>query len=586
VLTGPDGPVQFCPECSAPLRPEQRYCLECGERVGPRAPELLALLARGSEQPAAATQAPVEAPGTQARVDPSIAAEALPLAETSSPPPRRVRGARPLSSLTGRIAALRLPSRRVSALLVLAFVGFGVLLGSVTGSRVENTLAASARPRLKLLLPAASDAASATEASPSASEPPASEAQATPEPASPEAAAPPAPASTTKASAPSRSSKGAGGGAGGGSRGGSGTAGGGAPQGAGGKSKLPAIEHVFVVMLSDEPYAATFGPESAAPYLARTLEGKGELLVRYYAVAHEQLADGIALLSGQGPTAATAANCPTYEALAPGTPGGEGQLLGEGCVYPATAPTLPGQLEVKHRTWRAYVQGIDEPGAAAAACAHPALGAPDPTSATPAAAQPYATFRNPFVYFQALSEAPTCASDDVGLNELGGDLSSAARTPSFSYIVPDRCHDGSPGPCPTGAAGGLPAASGFLEEVVPKILASKAYKESGLLVITTDEAPSSGEFADSSSCCGLPRFPNLPAPTGVAASLPAEGGGQVGALLISPFVKPHTTSQEPYSHFSLLRTIEDLFELKHLGYAGGAHVSSFEPSLFAAKPAK
>jgi hypothetical protein len=232
------------------------------------------------------------------------------------------------------------------------------------------------------------------------------------------------------------------------------------------------------------------------------------------------------------------------------------------------------------------VQGLDEPGSAVAACAHPALGAPDPTSASPPAPQPYATFRNPFVYFQGLTESPSCAADDVGVGALAGDLSSAKRTPSLSYIVPDRCHDGSPGPCPTGAAGGLPAAAAFLQEVVPKILASKAYQEAGLLVITTDEAPSSGEFADSSACCGQPRFPNMPAPGGAAAPLPPEGGGQVGALLLSPFVKPHTTSQETYSHFSLLRTIEDLFGLKHLGYAGAAHVNSFEPSLFVAKGAK
>jgi hypothetical protein len=480
-----------------------------------------------------------------------------------------------------RISELRLPSRRVCALLVLAFLGFGVLIGRVVRPRTDDALAASATPRLKLVLPAASDAASATPEASAASEPPAAAAEATPEPA-----AAPEPANAPASHASSGSS--------GAGHGGSGQGGGGSSKAGGGDTgsapapaaaKLPAIKHVFVIMLSDEPYAATFGPASTAPYLARTLERRGELLARYYAVAHQQLANGIALLSGQGPTPATAANCPTYEALTPAGPGGEGQALGEGCVYPRTTPTLPGQLEIKHLTWRAYVQGAGEPGGAVPACSHPALGAGDPSSATSPATttQPYATFRNPLVYFQGLTEAPSCAADDVGLGALAGDLASATRTPSLAYIVPDRCHDGSPGPCPGGGPGGLPAANGLLEEIVPKILASKAYKESGLLLITSDEAPSSGEFADSSSCCGQPRFPNLPAPTGVAASLPAEGGGQVGALLLSPFVKGGVISQEPYDHFSLLRTIEDLFHLKHLGYAAGAHVTAFEPSLFAAK---
>ena len=130
-------------------------------------------------------------------------------------------------------------------------------------------------------------------------------------------------------------------------------------------SKLPPVKHVFVVMLDDEPYATVFGPASPAHYLSGTLEHKGELLVRYYAVAHEQLANGIALLSGQGPTPQTAQNCPTYEDITPGTVGAEGQVSGQGCVYPSATQTLAGQLSAKHLTWKAYLEGMDE-GAGAA----------------------------------------------------------------------------------------------------------------------------------------------------------------------------------------------------------------------------
>jgi hypothetical protein len=121
------------------------------------------------------------------------------------------------------------------------------------------------------------------------------------------------------------------------------------------------------------------------------------------------------------------------------------------------------------------------------------------------------------------------------------------------------------------------AADGWLKKVVPQITASKAYKDNGLLVLTADEAPSSGEFEDSSSCCGQPAFPNMPPPAG---GIGPPGGGQVGALLLSPFIKGGATVQETYNHFSLLRTVEDLYGLGHLGYAGGKEVSSFAPSLF------
>jgi hypothetical protein len=553
-LAGESERTGTCEDCSAPLARGQRYCLACGERSSPRSPQLLALLRRVGTRPPAADSREREETGAPRLTAPGTS--------------RRRRG-RQLTPALARVGELTPPSRRVSALLVLVFLGFGVLLGNVASSRVEDSLAASARPQIKLLLPAASPTATTAttpEASPTAELPEAS-AEPTPEPASaPEPTSSPAPtrpSAKTESPADQDGAKSS------------------APAANGPATKLPAIEHVFVIMLSDEPYASVFGPASAAPYLSHTLERHGELLERYYAVAHQQLANEIALLSGQGPTPATAANCPVYGDLAPASVAGEGQVTGEGCVYPASTETLPGQLSAKHLTARAYVQGIDESGVAAPACAHPAIGQPDPSGE--AATEAYATFRNPFVYFHALSDSPACSLDDVGLARLDGDLSSAKRTPSFSYIVPDRCHDASPGPCPGGGAGGVAAADAQLKQIVPKILASQAYKHGGLLVITTDEAPSSGEYADSSSCCAQPRFPNLPAPAG-SATLPPEGGGQVGALLLSPFVKGGAINQESFNDFSLLRTFEDFFGVKHLGYAAGAHAGSLEPSLFLAKP--
>ncbi len=558
---GGDRPGQ-CADCGAPLRPRQRYCLSCGERIGPPSAQLQELVHR-------ARTGPAEEP------PPQLSSSGLGFSVASVDRGETRRRVSPGALLAG-LSGLTLPSPRISGLLVLAFAAFGVLLGSVAGSPVQSSFAASARPRLKLLLPAAA-AKPSEQTSSAAVQPPPTAAEATPEaaPVTPQEATTPSPSPSHAPATKAPSKKGKSGGSQGGSP----------PSPGAPAAKLPPISHVFIVMLSDQPYAATFGPESAAPYLSRTLEKRGALLPRYYAVAHGQLADGIALLSGQGPTRSTAADCPLYSAVAPASPSGEEQVAGDGCVYPQTTATLPGQLEVKRLTWRAYVQGIGESTATPPACAHPALGQADPSSTQAPPAAAYATSRNPFVYFQGLTESPSCAKDDVGFGALAGDLSSVKRTPSLSYIVPDRCHDASPGPCPGGGPGGLASADGLLAQIVPKILASQAYKHGGLLLITSDQAPTSGASADSSSCCGQPRFPNLPAATGAAAGLPPEGGGQVGALLLSPFVKAHTTSQEPYNHYSLLRTIEDLFGLKHLGYAAGAHVSSLEPSLFAAAPA-
>jgi hypothetical protein len=474
-----------------------------------------------------------------------------------------------------RFGALPLPSPPIWVVLVAAFLGFGALLGRVTGHAAVEALASSRAP-LKVMVAqqAPNAAASAPGATVPASSPPPAETETTPEPS-------PAPAAPSKTSTPAPAAKqtpasestGASKESASGSEGSS-------PKGA---AKLPAVKHVFVVMLDDEPYASAFGPASAAKYLTGTLEKQGELLLRYYAVAHLGLANEVALLSGQGPTEATAANCPTYSRITQASSGSEGQLLGNGCVYPPSTPTLMSQLEVKHHTWKAYVEGVDEGSGTPSACAHPASGAADPSAAaltSGATAPGYQTWRNPFVYFSSVVEFPGCASQDVGINALKGDLASEKSTADFSYIAPGPCDDGNPTPCAPGKADGMPAAETFLKRVIPEILASKAYKQNGLLAITVDDAPASGEYADSSSCCGQPKFPNLPAPTGVA-KVAGSGGGQVGLLLLSPFIKKGGgLVQETYNHFSLLATVEEIFGLSKLGYAAGTEVKPFSASLF------
>jgi hypothetical protein len=223
------------------------------------------------------------------------------------------------------------------------------------------------------------------------------------------------------------------------------------------------------------------------------------------------------------------------------------------------------------------------------------------------------TWRDPFLYFHTVIDNPTCSASLIGVNQLASDLASASKTPALAYIVPDRCHDGSQEPCAPGAPAGLVAAEGFLRKVVPEIEASPAYKSDGLIAITFDQAPQSGPGADSSGCCMTSAYPNLPAAgsgatgpsgstgtpgesgsatgssgatgaTGTSTGTP-PGGGQVGLLLLSKYVKPgslNTIGQ--YNHFSLLASLENLFGLTHLGYAGAPGLLVFDKSIYNAKP--
>jgi hypothetical protein len=383
---------------------------------------------------------------------------------------------------------------------------------------------------------------------------------------------------------------------------------------------LPAITHVFLIVLSDQGFTAAFGAGSQAPYLASTLTRQGELLDNYYGIAGGELANGVGLISGQGPTVQTAANCPLYADITPGNIGAQGQVLGSGCVYPRQSLTVGDQLTADGRAWTAYVEGAPGAGQAqAGGCIHPALGGADPKQA-PSATDPSVTWRDPFLYFHSIIDNATCSSSLVGLEQLSGDLASASKTPSLAYIVPDRCHDGSEQACAPGSPTGLPAADAFLRKVVPEIQSSPAYKQGGLIAITFDQAPQSGPSADSSGCCLTSAYPNVPSGTGGAAgvsgstgsssaggpaaavgatgasgtagatgstgasALTPAGGGRVGLLLISKYVKPGSVNViGDYNHFSLLASIEDLFSLSRLGYAGSPGVLAFDTSVYNAK---
>lgn len=330
---------------------------------------------------------------------------------------------------------------------------------------------------------------------------------------------------------------------------------------------LPEVKHVFVIMLGENGYEETFGPTSPAPYLAKTLPEQGELLTNYYGVAKGKLSNQVGLLSGQGPTEELVAECPapapadiTPGTIRAGTEATTKQVEGNGCVFPATVQTLPGQLAEKKLTWKAYVEEA-------------VPGTPDPPSCA-----------RPFGLFHSLLDDPECVGHVPGLPQLAKDLKAEKTTPTLSYILPNRCHEGSAEPCAEGQPTGPAAAEPFLKEVVPEIVASKAYKEGGLLVITSAQGPQTGATPDASACCGTPAYPNLaplPEEVPVEGIKKSGGGGRVGMLLLSSFVKPGSVNETTVAnHFTLLLTIEELFELEKLGYANEPALLPFDSEVF------
>jgi phosphatidylinositol-3-phosphatase len=392
------------------------------------------------------------------------------------------------------------------------------------------------------------------------------------------------------------------------------------------------IGHVFVIVLENEGFNTTFGTAArqnpATQFLAQTLPSQGVLLSQYYGTGHVSLDNYIAMLSGQSSTVQTHVDCTFYDdfKLTGVDPNGN-QAIGTGCVYPAQFKTLADQLTAAGKSWKGYMEDMGlNPKREQTTCGQPldpqgkvALNEIDDTQGAEAfpGGDQYAARHNPFVYFHSLIDSGECAKHVVNFNQLAQDLLHESTTPNLVFITPNLCHDGHDGngavsPCKNGEktdgthfGGGLVGANAFLKATVPLITNSPAFKEDGLLIVTFDEGGLSGTTVNvggttfgaitnqGTSCCGQQPGPNIGplvangqplvlgfentdgSPPNFFISTPGFGGDRVGGVLLSPFLKPGTVSNVPFNHYSMLKSIEDIFDLDHLGYAGQPGLQGF-----------
>jgi hypothetical protein len=302
------------------------------------------------------------------------------------------------------------------------------------------------------------------------------------------------------------------------------------------------IRHVWLIILENKSFDATFTGLNNNTYLWQTLPGQGVLLKNYYGTGHFSLDNYISLVSGQATQPDTQADCPDYTSFSgsvddtgnlfdnpnfgqlASAQGPNAQAGTNGCVYPASVQTLFNQLDAAHISWKGYAQdlgNVDASGPAhsqgASVCGAPytspgATGTttqPNPGSAN--ATDQYVPKHFPFPWFESLLSNPNdCNSAHIAnlLDPTDGlyhDLQSEATTPAFSWISPNNCSDAHDAVChgnnlsggwadpttpnaPINHTGGLYASDLFLEHVIPEIEASPAFKDGGLIDVTFDEA--------------------------------------------------------------------------------------------------
>ena len=134
------------------------------------------------------------------------------------------------------------------------------------------------------------------------------------------------------------------------------------------------VKHVWVIVLENKAYNASFTPleGTQGQYLSQLPE-QGALLTNYYGTGHSSLDNYLSMVSGQAPITDTQNDCPAYLAMngaydnTPGT-ANYGQFVSgaganapsgdNGCVYPSSVPTLFNQLDKAHRSWKVYAQDL------------------------------------------------------------------------------------------------------------------------------------------------------------------------------------------------------------------------------------
>jgi hypothetical protein len=310
------------------------------------------------------------------------------------------------------------------------------------------------------------------------------------------------------------------------------------------------IKHVWLIILENKSYDATFTGLNNNTFLWKTLPAQGVLLKNYYGTGHFSLDNYISMVSGQATQPDTQADCPLYD-LFGSTVDTSGSLLtnpnygqaasnigpnglagDNGCVYPADVPTLFNQLDAAGVSWKGYAQDLGNPDASptgtlsnpgtgqshdagVSACGAPysspgATGANLPNPGSANATDQYVPKHFPFPWFESILNSGDCNSAHIANlfdpnNGLFHDLQSEATTPAFSWITPNNCSDAHDAVChgnnlsggfsdpntpnaPVNYTGGLYAADLFLEHVVPEIEASPAFKDGGLIDVTFDEA--------------------------------------------------------------------------------------------------
>ncbi|HYS34854.1 MAG TPA: alkaline phosphatase family protein, partial [Pseudonocardiaceae bacterium] len=292
---------------------------------------------------------------------------------------------------------------------------------------------------------------------------------------------------------------------------------------------VPHYDHVFMVVEENHGFTDVIG-NPAAPNLNALAQQYG-VATDYFAVSHPSEPNYVAMLGGS--TFGVTTDNPYY-------------------VNKVDQPSLISQLDHAGISWKAYLQGLPQAGYQGICYPANCNGAPDKDPL-------YVSKHNGITNFTTSWNAAD-RSRQVPIEQLTTDL-RRGTVPAFNYVIPDECHDqhGDPPYCIDSGTVGDPqdqrlVATGdqYLGNLVRIITGAGFWaKGNNAIVVVYDEGDDN-----------------------------AGGGGRAASVVITSHGPRHVQDATPYSHYSLLQTIQGTFGLGCLANTcDTAHVTSMSPLL-------
>jgi len=328
------------------------------------------------------------------------------------------------------------------------------------------------------------------------------------------------------------------------------------------------LKHVFVIMLENHSQTSVIDDPNA-PFITNLAHTYG-MAANYFGVTHPSEPNYVASISGSN-----------------------WFVNDDNPNNRFDHTNLVDQLEASHHSWGAYMESMPSVGY---------LGDNAPTSPN---VQLYVSKHNPFVLFNDIRSNPARLANVKPYDQFAADLASN-HVPDFVWISPNQCHDmhggvfvqvapdGSDGAsCPFGSMKNDPndaalkqKADAFVHDAVTAIMSSKAWTGNSAIFVVDDENdftgnPATDGWESAAGCCDSPLLPNGyqflnsgGTPDGKVWVCPfganpacQYGGGLIPAIVVTRNGPRGFVSNQPYNHYSLLRTIEENWGLPYLGNA-------------------